>query len=189
MKKFLTVKHCLACVAALFGVLVFVFSFLTALKSYTNTGDLYQKMYNIIWGSKKATVYIPAEVTVELAEGSRIGALALPLIGTFLVLAGGVGACVAAFVCPEKKVLVWVLAALMIVGAVFVALTPLFAFNAMAQKQYEGMKEFYPNITLEQVKEQMKAAGGSLKAPLSIVSAVLAVLGGGAACASSFVKK
>lgn len=186
MKKFLTLKHCLGCVALLFGLLVFVFSFLTNLSSYDAAGNLQGTYNGIIWGAKSMTV---GSVTVDIPEATRLGALALPLVGSIVALVAGVAVCVFAFVCPEKKVFFWVAAALLIAAAVFIALVPLFAFNKMAQQQYEAMKPFNPDITLDAVKELMKKAGGSLKSTMSIVSAVLTVLAGAAGCVASFVKK
>ena len=183
MKKFLTLKHCLACVAGLFGLLVFVFSFITNLSSYDAAGNLQGTYNGIIWGAKTMTV---SGATVEIPEAARLGALALPLVGSIVALLAGVCICVVAFACPEKKVFLWVAAALLIVAAVFIALVPLFAFNKMAQQQYEALGGTVP---LDKVKEMMKAAGGSLKSAMSIVSAVLAVLAGAAGCVASFVKK
>lgn len=186
MKK-LTLKHCLACVAALLGVLIFVFSFVTALKSFDSAGELSAKYYNVIWGSKKATVYgIPVlgDVTDTIPEESRFGALALPLIASILALVAGLGAVALAFLAPEKKVLFFVVAGVFLAVAVVVALTPAFAFNAIAKKQAELM-----HCSVKDAKDAMKEAGGSLKAPLSVVSAVLAFLGCGCAVGAAVVKK
>lgn len=186
MKKFLTLKHCLGCAAALFGLLVFVFSFITSLSSYDAGGNLQGTYNGIIWGAKSMTM---GGVTVEIPEAARFGALALPLIGSIVALVAGIAVCVFAFVCPEKKVFFWVAAALLIAAAVVIALVPLFGFNKMAEQQYNVMKQLNPDITLDAVKEAMKKSGGSLKSTMSVVSAVLAALAGVSGCVASFVKK
>lgn len=183
MKKFLTLRNCLVCVACLFGLLVLIFSFVTNVQSYASNGTLVATEFGSIWGATKGRDEILG-ITATIPEEARVGALALPLIGTLLVFGGAVCAVVALFVAPKKKVLFVVAGAVMVVGAVFVALTPLAYFNASAAKYAESAK-----VTIEQAKEAMKAMGGTLKAPLSIVSAILGVLGGAGVCVSAFLKK
>lgn len=181
MKKLFTLRNCLVCVAALFALLVFIFSFVTSVKGYNSNGDLTGTYFNAIWGSTRMEV---AGISGPIPEAAQPGALALPIVGTFLVLAGGVCAVVVSFVAPKKKVVLVVAAALLVVGAVLVALTPLFFFDNLAAVQAKAM-----GVDVATAKEAMRKAGGTLKAPLAVVSTILGVLGGAGVCVSAFLKK
>ena len=188
MKKLLTVRNLLLCAALLLGVLVLVFSFLTNVKCYDSDGTLNSQLFNVVWGSKKQEAYM-GSVTVSLDETYK--ALVLPLVGAVLAVVGGLVACAASFLVKNektRKLVILVAALLMVVGAVFAFLTTLNMFNVMAQKTYDSLPAaMQEHTSVKEIKEQMKEAGGSMKAPLAIVSGILALVGGLSAAASKFV--
>ncbi len=180
MKEKLTLRNLLLCFVALFGLLVFIFSFVTNVKAFDKAGDWNGTYNSVIWGCKSMTVPYLGEVALP----KPYGALGLPLVGSILVFVGALAAfCISLLVKKEKAVrIVLVLVAVaMIAGGVFVMLTPLSLFNALAERNAAES-----GLPLDKVKEAMKAAGGSLSSSLAIVSGILAILGGIAACVSVF---
>lgn len=182
MKEKLTLRNLLLCFVALFGLLVFIFSFVTNVKALNADGN-WQATYNsVIWGCKEYTYKGFLDVIVK--DSANFKALGLPLVGSILVFVGALAAfCISLCLKKEKavKIVLVLVAVVMIVGGVFVILTPLSFFNTMAAKTAAEL-----NITVDQAKELMKAQGGTLTSPLAIVSGILAILGGIAACVSVF---
>lgn len=194
MKKLLTLRNLLICGAFLFALLVFIFSFVTNVRFLDSDGTLTGKFFNVVWGSKKQEAYM-GSVTVALDE--KYNALALPLIGSLLVfLAGACAVVVALFggklFKNEKvaKIVLFVCAGLMVVGAVFIFLTTANLFDVIARKNYDSLPaEYQAHTSVEEIKKQMKEAGGSMQSAMSIVSGILAILAGAAVAVSQFVKE
>ena len=67
-------------------------------------------------------------------------------------------------------------------------LTTLNLFNVIAQKTYDELPEAYKSATsVEEIKKQMKEAGGSMKSAMMVVSGIMAIVGGLSVAASQFV--
>lgn len=181
MKGKLTLRNVLICAGAFLAVLVFVFSFLTALRSTSSYGDM--EALNVIWGATKAKDIASGKIS-DLPEAQK--ALGLPLVGAILVLVGGLCALVMALfgeklIKDEKvrKIVVLVAAGLVVLGGVF----QFFVVSAYISAQAKAN-----GVTVEQYKKLLEDGGVTLSSTMSIVSGILAVLGGGAICASEFVK-
>ena len=192
MKKLLTLRNLLVCAAFLLGLLVFIFSFVTNVKCYDSDGTLNSQFFNVVWGSKRQEGYV-GSVTVEVKES--YSALALPLIGALLVFLAAIAAVVLSLLGDKlvkdakvRKIVMLVLAVLMIGGAVMIFLTTLNLFNVIAQKTYDELPEAYKSATsVEEIKKQMKEAGGSMKSAMMVVSGIMAIVGGLSVAASQFV--
>lgn len=181
MKGKLTLRNVLICAGAFLAILVFVFSFLTALRSTSSFGDA--ELLNVIWGSTQSKDIASGKVS-DLPEAQK--ALGLPLVGAIMVLVGGLCALVMALfgeklIKDEKvrKIVVLVAAGLVVLGGVF----QFFVVSAYISAQAKAN-----GVTVEQYKKLLEDGGVTLSSTMSIVSGILAVLGGGAICASEFVK-
>ena len=181
MKGKLTLRNVLICAGAFLAILVFVFSFLTALRSTSSFGDM--ESLNVIWGSTQAKDIASGKIS-DLPQPQK--ALGLPLVGAIMVLVGGLCALVMALfgeklIKDEKvrKIVVLVAAGLVVLGGVF----QFFVVSAYISSQAKEA-----GVTVEQYKKQLETMGVTLSSAMSIVSGILAVLGGGAICASEFVK-
>ena len=178
MKDKLTLRNVLICCAAFFAVLVFVFSFLTALR--VSSGSDWVEYRNIIWGCNGQR---NSDGSAEIyAQADRLGAAALPLVGAILTLVGGLAAVVVALVVKDekiRKIVLFVCGGLLVLGGVFCFFGENGFYGAVAAKS---------NITVEQAK-QLVTMNGNFKVScgLPIVSGILAILGGGAVVASQFV--
>ena len=180
MKKF-TLRDILICAGAFLGVLVFIFSIVAELRM-VGTGFIGDTSYlNFIWGATRmrdnangAVDTIPAEV--------QLGAMALPLVGAILALVAGLGALVVNFVVKDAKlrrICMFVCGGLLVLGGVF---------TFFAETSYLSAAAKRAGITLEQYKQYLQSSHVAIKCGLPIVSGILAVVGGGAVCASEFVK-
>ena len=185
MKKFLTVKNILVCAGVLFGLLVFIFSFLAAFRVQAGTNWVEYK--GIIWGSAKAVDNQGNTANFD----PKVGALALPLIGAILALVAGLCACVFGFFGEKlvkdakvRKIIMLVCGGLLVLGGIF-SFIYLDAFKAALVKQ-AGVNNF-SYIELEW-KAAVGATSYTTSCALPIISGILAILGGGAVCASEFVK-
>lgn len=185
MKEKLTLRNLLVCCAVLFGLLVFIFSFITSVKGYDGGGNYTGSYKNVVWGCSS---FVMPNGT-EMKAAKPYDACVLQVIGAILVLVAAICAGVLAFAGEKlvknekvRKIVMLVAGGMMVVGAVFAVLTPLSFFDVLAKEYAEQM-----HCTVEQAKEALKAGGGTLSAPMSIVSGILALLGGGAVVASQFV--
>ena len=193
MKKLLAVRNLLVFAAVLFGLLVLIFSFMTNVKGFDGDGNLTNKFFNVVWGCKKQEAYANVmgnDVTVKTEES--FNALLLPLIGAILALVGGLAACVALFLVKDaktRKLVVLVAALLMVAGAVMIFLTKLDFFNVYSKKLYDEFPQAYRDSkTLAEFRKDLKDnSDGTMKAPLAVVSGILALVGGLSAGASQFV--
>ena len=186
MKKFLTLKNLILCGVCLLALLVFIFSFSTNVNMYNPNGDLSGRSLAVIWGGK---IDVSIVAGIEFRGVANHAALALPLIGSLLVFLAGICAlCLGLF--GEKllkdaktlKICMFVLAGLMVLGGVFVLLTPLSFFNMVAKERAE-----LQGVDVETMKEWMKAQGGTLKSTKAIVSGIMAILGGAAVVVSQLL--
>ena len=180
MKGKLTLRNVLICAGAFLAILVFVFSFLTALRSTSSYGDA--EALNVIWGSTQVKDLASGKIS-DLPEARK--ALGLPLVGVILVLVGGLCALVMALfgeklIKDEKvrKIVLLVAAGLVVLGGVF-------QFFVVSAYISSNAKE--AGVTVEEYKKQLEVMGVTLSSAMSIVSGILAILGGGAICASQFV--
>ncbi len=190
MKKFLTLKNLILCGVSLLALLVFIFSFSTNVNMYDAAGNLTGRSLAVIWGGKTDIgIGYVLSVKYEYPVAANHSALALPLIGSLLVFLAGICAlCLGLF--GEKflkdaktlKICMFVLAGLMVLGGVFVLLTPLSFFNVIAKERAE-----LQGVDVETMKELMKAQGGTLKSTKAIVSGIMAILGGAAVVVSQLL--
>ena len=181
MKGKLTLRNVLICAGAFLAILVFVFSFLTALRSTSSFGDM--EALNVIWGSTQAKDIASGKIS-DLPEAQK--ALGLPLVGAIMVLVGGLCALVMALfgeklIKDEKvrKIVVLVAAGLVVLGGVF---------QFFVVSSYISVQAKKAGVTVEEYKKQIEAMGVTLSSAMSIVSGIVGIVGGGAICASEFVK-
>ena len=180
MKKFFTLKNILLCVAALFAVLAFVFSFLVNLKL---TGDSTSVTFHgIIWGCNKAVETIGSVSHTDTYDPA-MHAAALPLVGAILVLVGGLAACLFGFVLKGKKWAKYAVigsACLMVLGGVFF----FFTYPAFCQSYAEFVGG---DTTAADIKDLWKDSNPNVA--LAVVAGILSILGGLSACGSQLLKK
>ena len=181
MKDKLTLRNLLIWVAGLFGILVFVFSFITAYR--LSHGSDWTQINGIIWGARTTTMSDGSSHTAAPEDATK--ALGLPLVGAILVFLGAVCAVVVSlfgekFLKDEKirKIVLFVAGGFMVLGGVFTFFT-MGAFEELQAK--EG------NVTVQQYRDALAALGMKASCGLPIVSGILAILGGGAVVASQFV--
>ncbi len=180
MKKF-TLRDILICAGAFLGVLVFIFSIVAELRivgvgMYGDTSYL-----NFIWGATRVKDNVSGAVDTLPAE-MQLGAVALPLIGAILALVAGLGAVVVNFLVKDEKVrriCMFVCGGLLVLGGVF---------TFFAETSYLTTAAKKGGMTLDQYKQYLQAHNLAVKCGLPIVSGILAIVGGGAVCASEFVK-
>ena len=191
MKDKLTLRNLLICVAFLFGLLVFIFSFLAAYRMAD--GSDWTQVNTIIWGARTSVSSDGSSHTVAPEDADK--AVALSVVGAFLVLLGAVCALVIALVGDKflkdekvRKIVLFVAGGFMVLGGVFTFFT---------QNGYEQVNivdklvnpmtgaKIYP--TVADYRKAMKDAGLTLHCALPVISGILAILGGGAVVASQFV--
>ena len=177
----LSLKNILVWVAGLLGLLVFIFSFVTAAKYTFSTvmGDRVTTMKGIIWGCKEATTVMTGQSNTEVfskALGSPVA-----IVGAILVFVGAACAVTLSFVQLKnemmQKIAMFAAAGFMVVGGVltFFALEGFYASYAAEYK-----------MTVAELKKALQDA--KISCALPVVSGILAILGGGAVVASQFVK-
>ena len=181
MKKFFTVRNILISAACFLGLLVFIFSFITAYRS-TNGND-WSQINGIIWGARTTVYSDGSSQTVAPEDATK--ALALPLIGALLAFIGGLCAFLVALFGNKLfknetvgKVVLFVAGGLMILGGVFTFFT---------QGAFESYLAKEAGITVEDYKKALELLGSKVSCGLPIVSGILAILGGGAVVVSQFI--
>lgn len=183
----LTLRKILLLAAAFVGVLVFVFSFVAAYR--VTGGNSWFEYQSVIWGSGRIN-YSDGSASI-LANDNRYPALVLPLIGAILVILSAICLCAVAFagdkLVKDKKmrmIIVLVAGGLLVLGGVFMFFAPGQFVKAYATKN---------DISVENVDAAWKTAllssTISKSCALPVVSGILAILGGGAAVVSQFVKE
>ena len=182
MKKFLTLKNILLCVAGLFAVAVFVFSFLTSYR--VEAGNNWLEYKGIIWGAKQIA-YSNGDIK---AISEPLKAVALPLVGAILVLVGAVIACVCGLAFQKKhwaKLVVASAATMMVLGGVFCFLYKLGFENSLMA--------YYGVDSMDKVELVWKGAllSTSIKTScgLPIVSGILSIVGGCLVFLANLLKK
>ena len=181
MKKFLTLKNILLCSAALLALAAFILSFLVDVNFVTQGGDG-ARFFKFIWGPKRLAEFGEG----EFHEADIPAALlpmptaTLPLVGALLVLIGTVAAVVVGLLVkkPFAKWIVLGCGALAVLGGVF-----FFFFKAGALAQFGKMMD----ITAEQAKQFLEAAGAKIKSAGAVVAGILGILAGGACAASALL--
>ena len=186
MKNKLTLRNVMICVGVLFGLLVFVFSFLAAYR--VSAGEKWIEYQTTIWGIGRVNHNDgSAEI---LANADRTQALALPLIGAILALVGALCTCTLVFVGDKlikdekvRKIVMFVAGGFMVLGGVFT----FFADGAMKAEfvRWSGASNF--DSVVATWKLALVSSSISQSYALPIVSGILGVLGGGAIVCSQFV--
>ncbi len=182
MKDKLTLRNLLICIGGFFGILVFIFSFLPAVR-YTNAMADAEYLH-ILWGAD--AVKNMANGKVEPLQGAdKLGPSVLALVGTILVILGTVCAIVMIFLGEKifkdekiRKIVLFVAGGLIVLGGIFTFFTLEGFYSEVAKKA---------GITVEQYKKQLEAANTTVSCGLPIVSGILAILGGGAVIGSQFI--
>ena len=177
------IKSLLVVVAAFFGLLVFVFSFLAAFR--VSAGTNWIEYRGFIWGAK--TIADEAGNSKAIS----VGAVALPLIGAILALVGGLCALVVSLSGKKlvkdnevRKIVVFVAAGLMVLGGVFCFIYKGGLENALVK--YYDVSDFK---SVELIwKADLLSSTYITSCALPTISGILAILGGCSACASEFVK-
>ena len=183
MKEKLTLRNLLLWCAGLMGILVLVFSFLTSL-NFNDAGSKFA-IKNIIWGAN-AQEMAGVRAKIDPAYGPSV----IVMIGVILVVLGAVCAVLMSLLGEKlvkdakiRKIVLLVAGGLMVAGGVmhfFIVPSAAGAYAAYRTKMG------YPT-TAAQVLELWKDSHPS--SAMAIVSGILAILGGGAACVSQFVKE
>lgn len=178
MKDKLTLRNALICGAALLAILVFIFSFLASVRWINAAQDWsYQ---HIVWGCDEVLNNATGKVTKLSAEG-KFGASGLAVVGTIIVLIGGIGAVVVALVLKDekiRKICLFVAAGLLVLGGIF-------SFFAIEGFYSEYAKQW--GMTVEQLKKNIQNTNSEIRCALPIISGILAILAGGLVCASQFI--
>lgn len=187
MKGKLTLRNILVLVGVLFGLLVFIFSFLAAYR--VSAGEKWVEYQSVIWGIGRINYYDGSAKI--LADADKSQALALPLVGAILALVGALCACVLVFVGDKlfkdekiRKIVFFVAGGLLILGGIFT----LFADGAAKTEfaRWNGVDTFDDVISLWKVALLSSSVAQSFALP--IVSGILGILGGGAIVGSQFLK-
>ena len=181
MKKFFTLRNILVCAGAFLGLLIFIFSFLTAFR-LTNGSD-WNEYRGIIWGCR--TVAFSDGSSVTASGDDALKAVGLPLVGAILALVAALGAAFVVLfgskVFKNEKVSKIVLIAcggLLVLGGVFAFFT---------QAGFEKVLADEAGISVENLKKLWDAAGTKVSCGLPIVSGIFAILGGAAIVVSQFL--
>lgn len=184
MKKLLTLRNVLILVGVLFGLLVFIFSFLAAFRLTANDGS-WSQYQGIVWGAR--TVKNSDGSSHTYAADDALKALALPLVGAILALVGALCACVVLFLGDklfkdEKVAKIVLLAAggLLVLGGVFAFFT---------QGQFEAALAKEAGVSVQDLHDLWNTLKQKPSCALPIVSGILAILGGGSIAVSQFLKK
>ena len=181
MKKFLTLRNILICGGAFLAILVFIFSFVAAFR-VTSSNGTWSEYQGIVWGAR--TIKFSDGSSETAAPQDAIGAVVLPLIGAILFILAGLGSIVLVlfgdkFLSEQvKKIGFIVCGGLLVLGGIFTFFTAE-GFIANVAAKAGG--------TAQQVKDMWAALNAKTSCGLPIVSGILAILGGGAICASQFV--
>lgn len=181
MKKFLTLRNILICGGAFLAILVFIFSFVAAFRVTASNGT-WNEFQGIIWGAR--TIKYSDGSSETLAPADAFGAVVLPLIGAILFILAGLGSIVLVlfgdkFLSEQvKKIGFIVCGGLLVLGGIFTFFTA------------EGFIASYAakfNASVQDVKDVWAAVNAKVSCGLPIVSGILAIVGGGAICASQFI--
>lgn len=177
----LTLRNILIWVAALFAILVFVFSFLPEVRFINSLSD--SSYLHIIWGSDIVRNNANGQTA---ALDPKLGGAGLAIAGAFLALVGGLCAlCLSFFgekLFKDAKVLrivMFVAAGLLVLGGIFTFFAVEGFYGAMAKEM---------GVTVDQFKKQLADSNTTVKCGLPIVSGILGIVGGGSIVASQFVK-
>ena len=183
MKKLLTLRNVLILSAALFGLLVFLFSFMAAYR-VVPSNDHWSQAQVFIWGSRTTLNWDGSSHTVAAKDAEK--ALGLPIVGAILALLASAGLVVVVLLGDKlfkdeklRKIVLFVLAGLLVLAGVF---------TFFAQMQFETNQAKEANMTLKEYRDLMKDMNMKVSCGLPIVSGILAVLGGGAVTASQFIQ-
>lgn len=184
MKKILTLRNVLILSAVLFGLLVFIFSFVAAFRLTPENGQWSENL-GIIWGSRTVKNYDGSSHTVAPEDAYK--GLALPIIGAILVFLAAICACLVVFLGDKisflkdekvRKIVLFVCGGLFVLGGIFTFFT---------QAQLEAQMAKDNGITVNDLHDLWKNLGYKPSCGLPIVSGILAILGGGAIVASQFI--
>ncbi len=185
MKDKLTLRNILIWCAGLFGILVFIFSFLAAYR--LTQGADWSEARTFIWGARTTVYSDGSSQTVSPENAAK--AAPLPIVGAFLVLVGALCAvCMSLFgdklFKNEKvgKIVLFVAGGFMVLGGVF-------AFFAQGQfEQLNYVDTSHGAIkSVEEYRKMIADAGFKISCALPVISGILAILGGGAVVASQFI--
>ena len=183
MKDKLTLRNLLICIAFLFGLLVFIFSFITAYR--TTHGSDWTQLNGIIWGARTTIASDGSSYTAPAKDATR--ALALPIVGALLAFIGGLCAFVIALFGGKifkdekiRKIILFVAGGFMVLGGIFT----FFAQNGYEQYIVDNNPLYN---TVQQYRDAVTKAGFTISCGLPIVSGILAILGGGAVIGSQFI--
>ena len=181
MKKFFTLRNILVCAGAFLGLLIFVFSFLTALR-FTNGND-WNEYKGIIWGCR--TVAFSNGSSITSSADDALKALGLPLVGAILALVAALGAAVLVLFGDKlfknekvSKIALIVCGGLLVLGGVFAFFT---------QESFIKVAADEAGISVENYKKALEIAGTKISCGLPVVSGILGILGGAAIVVSQFL--
>ncbi|MBO6280873.1 MAG: hypothetical protein J6M95_04800 [Bacilli bacterium] len=163
MKKYLTLKNLLICCGAFLALLVFIFSFLASLR--VTNGSNWAEYKGIIWGVARIN-YSDGSADI-LAQADRIGASVLALIGSILVILGGICAVVLALVGNKflndklLKIFLIVCGGLIVLGGIFTFFAEGGHYAAGAQKA---------GVSVDDYKSLLTIGGSTVSCALPIVT-------------------
>ena len=180
----LTLRKVLLMAAALFGLLVFVFSFIAAYRMVPTNGH-WEQFNNFIWGSRTELAYDGSSHTSAPADAMK--SAALPIVGAIFAILAAVCLCVMIFAGEkifknEKVRMIVIIAAggLMVLGGIF-------TFFARLGFEQQNFVDGTLYKTVQDYRNALANAKVTISCALPIVSGILAILGGGAAIASQFI--
>ena len=182
----LTLRKILLLAAAFVGVLVFVFSFVAAYRVVPSNNH-WEQVNTFIWGARTTVYYDGSSHTAAPADAAK--AVALPIVGAILAVLAGICLCVMVFageklIKDQKMRMIIILCA-----AGLLVLSGIFMFFARYGFENKNMVDGSLYKTVKDYRDAMKQMNVKISCALPVVSGILAILGGGAAVVSQFVKE
>ena len=182
----LTLRKILLLAAAFVGVLVFVFSFVAAYRIVPSNNQ-WQQVNTFIWGARTTINYDGSSITASPDDALK--AVALPIVGAILAILAGICLCVMVFagekLIKDKKIRMIVV----LCAAGLLVLSGIFMFFARYGFENKNMVDGTLYKTVKDYREALAQVNIKVSCALPVVSGVLAILGGGAAVVSQFVKE
>ncbi len=170
----LSFKNILLWVSGLFGLLVFVFSFIAGLK-VTATTAISTSVYeykSIVWGVKEFTYTVNGVSNV--VQIGRTLSSTVGIVGAIFVFVAAIAAVVFSFVVLDNEVVQKVI---MFASALFMVVGGILCFFTL-----NGFKACFNSADASAIFD-----GAKVSCALPIVSGILGILGGGAIVASQVI--